>query len=78
MWSALIFIISLMTVGHGGYSGGLAHRLHPEGQPDRVHVQRPDRVPQILGQRHLVLHHTTGAIPGRHGGLRRGNSPRLS
>lgn len=21
-------------VGHRGHSGGLAHRLHPEGQPD--------------------------------------------
>lgn len=56
-------------VGHGGHSGGLAHRLHPEGQPDRVHFQRSDRVPQILGQRHLVLHHTAGPVPGGHGGL---------
>lgn len=56
-------------VGHGGHSGGLAHRLHPEGQSDRVHLQRSDRVPQILGQRHLVLHHTAGPVPGGHGGL---------
>lgn len=56
-------------VGHGGHSGGLAHRLHPEGQSDRVHLERSDRVPQILGQRHLVLHHAAGPVPGGHGGL---------